>query len=39
MSRKFDCVKYINDSKEIWCLAVSIIDVWSVVNNKGIEHL
>ncbi|KAI5391630.1 hypothetical protein KIW84_076444 [Lathyrus oleraceus] len=39
MSRKVDSVKDINDSKETWRLAVRIIDVWSVVNNKGIEHL
>ncbi|KAI5405834.1 hypothetical protein KIW84_052555 [Lathyrus oleraceus] len=39
MSRKVDSVKDINDSKETWCLAVRIMDVWSVVNNKGIEHL
>ncbi|KAI5401770.1 hypothetical protein KIW84_066297 [Lathyrus oleraceus] len=39
MSRKVDSVKNINDSKETWRLAVRIMDVWSVVNNKGIEHL
>ncbi|KAI5439127.1 hypothetical protein KIW84_024774 [Lathyrus oleraceus] len=39
MSRKVDSVKDINDSKETWRLAVRIMDVWSVVNNKGIEHL
>ncbi|KAI5442373.1 hypothetical protein KIW84_011445 [Lathyrus oleraceus] len=39
MSRKVDSVKDINDSKETWRLAVPIMDVWSVVNNKGIEHL
>ncbi|KAI5417879.1 hypothetical protein KIW84_042488 [Lathyrus oleraceus] len=39
MSRKLDSVKDINDSKETWRLAVRIMDVWSVVNNKGIEHL
>ncbi|KAI5422625.1 hypothetical protein KIW84_045889 [Lathyrus oleraceus] len=39
MSRKVDYVKDINDSKETWRLAVRIMDVWSVVNNKGIEHL
>ncbi|KAI5413543.1 hypothetical protein KIW84_057931 [Lathyrus oleraceus] len=39
MSRKVDFVKDINDSKETWRLAVRIMDVWSVVNNKGIEHL
>ncbi|KAI5387907.1 hypothetical protein KIW84_073849 [Lathyrus oleraceus] len=39
MSRKVDSVKDINDSKEAWCLAVRIMDIWSVVNNKGIEHL
>ncbi|CAK8532971.1 unnamed protein product [Lathyrus sativus] len=32
-------VKDINDSKEIRRLVVRIIDVWNVVNNKGIEHL
>ncbi|KAI5406179.1 hypothetical protein KIW84_052791 [Lathyrus oleraceus] len=39
MSRKVDSAKDINDSKETWRLAVRIMDVWSVVNNKGIEHL
>ncbi|KAI5399833.1 hypothetical protein KIW84_064965 [Lathyrus oleraceus] len=39
MSRKVDSVKDSNDSKETWRLAVRIMDVWSVVNNKGIEHL
>ncbi|KAI5401138.1 hypothetical protein KIW84_065836 [Lathyrus oleraceus] len=39
MSRKVDSVKDINNSKETWRLAVRIMDVWSVVNNKGIEHL
>ncbi|KAI5427367.1 hypothetical protein KIW84_032693 [Lathyrus oleraceus] len=39
MSRKVDPVKDINDSKETWRLAIRIMDVWSVVNNKGIEHL
>ncbi|KAI5443462.1 hypothetical protein KIW84_012201 [Lathyrus oleraceus] len=39
MSRKVDSVKDINDSKETWRLAVRIMDVLSVVNNKGIEHL
>ncbi|KAI5428027.1 hypothetical protein KIW84_033152 [Lathyrus oleraceus] len=39
MSRKVDSVKDINDSKETWRLAVRIMDVWSVVNNKGVEHL
>ncbi|KAI5430625.1 hypothetical protein KIW84_035004 [Lathyrus oleraceus] len=39
MSRNVDSVKDINDSKETWRLAVRIMDVWSVVNNKGIEHL
>ncbi|KAI5417939.1 hypothetical protein KIW84_042535 [Lathyrus oleraceus] len=39
MSRKVDSVKDINDSKETWRLDVRIMDVWSVVNNKGIEHL
>ncbi|KAI5419380.1 hypothetical protein KIW84_043520 [Lathyrus oleraceus] len=39
MSRKVDSVKDINESKETWRLAVRIMDVWSVVNNKGIEHL
>ncbi|CAL5194466.1 unnamed protein product [Lathyrus oleraceus] len=39
MSRKVDSVKDINDSKETWRLAVRIMDVWSVANNKGIEHL
>ncbi|KAI5440250.1 hypothetical protein KIW84_025541 [Lathyrus oleraceus] len=39
MSRKVDSVKDINDSKETWRLAVRIMDVWSVVNNKGIAHL
>lgn len=39
MSRKVDSVKDINDSKETWRLVVRIMDVWSVVNNKGIEHL
>ncbi|KAI5388333.1 hypothetical protein KIW84_074138 [Lathyrus oleraceus] len=39
MSRKIDYVKDINDSKETWRLVVRIMDVWSVVNNKGIEHL
>ncbi|KAI5385215.1 hypothetical protein KIW84_071990 [Lathyrus oleraceus] len=39
MSRKVDSVKDIKDSKETWRLAVRIMDVWSVVNNKGIEHL
>ncbi|KAI5439987.1 hypothetical protein KIW84_025374 [Lathyrus oleraceus] len=39
MSRNVDSVKDINDSKETWHLAVRIMDVWSVVNNKGIEHL
>ncbi|KAI5426340.1 hypothetical protein KIW84_031951 [Lathyrus oleraceus] len=39
MSRKVDSVKDINDSKETWRLAVRIMDVWSVVNNKSIEHL
>ncbi|KAI5418858.1 hypothetical protein KIW84_043184 [Lathyrus oleraceus] len=39
MSRKVDSVKDINDSKETWRLAVRIMNVWSVMNNKGIEHL
>ncbi|XP_050895282.1 uncharacterized protein LOC127101895 [Lathyrus oleraceus] len=39
MSRKVDSVKDSNDSKETWRLVVQIMDVWSVVNNKGIEHL
>ncbi|KAI5397775.1 hypothetical protein KIW84_063553 [Lathyrus oleraceus] len=39
MSRKVDSVKDINDSKETWRLVVRIMDVWSIVNDKGIEHL
>ncbi|XP_058752823.1 replication protein A 70 kDa DNA-binding subunit C-like [Vicia villosa] len=39
MSRKFDCIKDISDKKETWRLAVRIIDLWSIVNSKGAEHL
>lgn len=39
MSRKFDCVKDIDDSKETWRLAIRTIDVWTVINSKDIEHL
>ncbi|XP_058745984.1 uncharacterized protein LOC131618843 [Vicia villosa] len=39
MSRKFGCIKDISDKKETWRLAVRIIDLWSVVNSKGAEHL
>lgn len=39
MSQKFDGVRDIDDSKETWRLAVRILDVWTVINNKGIEHL
>ena len=39
MSRKFDNVVDINDSKETWRLVVRILDLWSVVNSKGIEHI
>lgn len=39
MARKTDRVSEIDDSKETWRLAVRIIDLWSVVNSKGVEHL
>ncbi|KAI5419997.1 hypothetical protein KIW84_043969 [Lathyrus oleraceus] len=39
MSQKFDFVKDIDDSKETWCHAVRIIEFWTVINRKGIEHL
>lgn len=39
MSRKFDSVIDINDSKETWRLTVHILDLWSVINSKGIEHI
>ncbi|XP_058772941.1 uncharacterized protein LOC131653578 [Vicia villosa] len=35
MSRKTDFVCDIDDSKEIWRLAVRNNDLWSVVNSKG----
>lgn len=39
MSRKFDSVIDINDSKETWRLTVHILDLWTVINSKGIEHV
>lgn len=39
MARIHDFIKDIIDPKEIWWLVIRIIDVWSIVNNKGIEYL
>ncbi|XP_058751126.1 uncharacterized protein LOC131624172 [Vicia villosa] len=39
MSRKFSSLKDINDSKETWRLVIRVVDLWSVINNKGKEHL
>ncbi|XP_058742163.1 uncharacterized protein LOC131614617 [Vicia villosa] len=39
MSRKFSSLKEVNDSKETWRLAVRVVDLWSVINSKGKEHL
>ncbi|KAI5389631.1 hypothetical protein KIW84_075067 [Lathyrus oleraceus] len=39
MSCKFDNIIDINDSKETWCLDVHILDLWSVVNSRGIKHI
>ncbi|KAK2452113.1 hypothetical protein QL285_011107 [Trifolium repens] len=38
MSRGFDAVKDINDSKELWKLAVRVEDLWTVTH-RGKEHL
>jgi hypothetical protein len=38
MSRGFDVVGNVNDSKELWKLAVRIEDIWTV-NNRGKEHI
>jgi len=39
MGLSIDAIIGINDSKETWRLAVRVVDVWSVVNNHGNEHL
>ncbi|XP_058732606.1 replication protein A 70 kDa DNA-binding subunit A-like [Vicia villosa] len=39
MSRNFSPIKDVNDSKETWRLVVRVVDFWSVINNKGKEHL
>ncbi|CAK8540430.1 unnamed protein product [Lathyrus sativus] len=39
MSRIFDFVGDIDYSKETWCLVVRVINIWSVVNSKGIEDM
>lgn len=39
MSQKFNFIKGINDSKEIWRLVVQIINAWSVINSKVIQHM
>ncbi|XP_058776332.1 uncharacterized protein LOC131650644 [Vicia villosa] len=39
MSRKFTPIKDVNDSKETWRLAVRVVDLWSVINSKGNEHM
>lgn len=39
MSRKFDNVIDINDSKETCRIVVHILYLWSVVNSNGIENL
>ncbi|CAJ2628354.1 unnamed protein product [Trifolium pratense] len=38
MSRAFDDVKSVNDSKELWKLIVRLKDIWTVTNG-GKEHL
>jgi hypothetical protein len=38
MSRGFDAVNDINDSKELWKLAVRVEDLWTVTH-RGKEHL
>jgi hypothetical protein len=38
MSRGFDKVGNVNDSKELWKLGVRIEDIWTV-NNRGKEHI
>jgi len=37
MSRVLDDVKFFNDSKELWKLAVRLEDIWTVTN-AGKEH-
>jgi len=39
MGLSIDAITGINDSKETWRLVVRVVDVWSVVNNHGNEHL
>ncbi|XP_058727064.1 uncharacterized protein LOC131598486 [Vicia villosa] len=36
MSRRIDSIKEINDNKETWRLAVRVLDVWIIVNNKDL---
>jgi hypothetical protein len=38
MSRGFDAVQNVNDSKEQWKLAVRVEDLWTVTN-RGKEHM
>jgi hypothetical protein len=39
MSRAFDFIKDLNKDKDIWRIAVRVIDSWIVTGTNGFQHL
>jgi hypothetical protein len=39
MSRAYDFIKDLNKDKDIWKIAVRVIDSWVVTGTNGFQHL
>jgi hypothetical protein len=39
MSREFDFIKDLTKDREIWKIAVRVVDSWTVIGTNGNPHL
>jgi len=39
IARPFDEIKQIDEDKDVWTLAVRIVDLWPVIGKYNSEHL
>jgi hypothetical protein len=39
IARPFDDIKEINETKDVWTLAMRIVDLWPVIDKYNSEHL
>jgi len=39
ITRPFDEIKQIDETKDVWTLAVRIVDLWPVIGKYNSEHL